>query len=82
MPKIKEACEMRIIFMLPPDKYPLDHPYGSDLDNLLKRVQDALNRTIFSEVPGKDGCVVGLSVKKYKAKDRKSGAWLEIYKIK
>ncbi|HVO72492.1 MAG TPA: hypothetical protein VMT35_00600 [Ignavibacteriaceae bacterium] len=54
LPKVKEACILNVTFLLPADKYPRDYPYGSDLDNLLKRFQDALNETIFSEAKGKD----------------------------
>lgn len=64
---------------MPPDKFPSDHPYGSDLDNLLKRFFDALNETIFSDVPGKDGCVVSLEVTKTKvAGYAEAGADLEV----
>ena len=37
LPKIKDACILKVTFLLPADKYPKDYPYGSDLDNLLKR---------------------------------------------
>ena len=67
LPKVEGPCYMIVVFVLPGDKYPLDHPYGPDLDNLMKRLFDALNDTVFSEVAGKDGSVVQLVVSKRKA---------------
>jgi len=67
LPKVKGACHMTVMFVLPSDKYPTDHPYGPDLDNLMKRLLDALNDTVFSEVAGKDGSVVELLVSKREA---------------
>ncbi|MEO7862520.1 MAG: hypothetical protein ABIU05_19225 [Nitrospirales bacterium] len=82
LPKLKGPCLLRVTFLLPPDKFPSDHPYGSDLDNLLKRFFDALNETIFSEVPGKDGCVVSLEVTKTKvASYAEVGAELEVIQL-
>jgi Holliday junction resolvase RusA-like endonuclease len=79
LPKVLGPCLLRVTFRLPPDKFPSDHPYGSDLDNLLKRFFDALNATIFSDVPGKDGCVVSLEVTKTRvAGYAESGADLEV----
>jgi hypothetical protein len=46
-------------------------PYGSDLDNLLKRFQDALNETIFSEAKGKDSCIISLTASKIKVSSAK-----------
>lgn len=66
-PKVHGPCQVEVSFVLPPNKYPTDHPYGPDLDNLLKRLFDALNKTIFSEVPGKDGSVISLKATKRKA---------------
>jgi Holliday junction resolvase RusA-like endonuclease len=67
LPKVKGPVSMSLKFVLPADKYPLDHPYGSDLDNLVKRLLDALNMTILANVPGMDGAVVRLLAKKRKA---------------
>ncbi len=79
LPKVKSACLMRVTFRLPPDKFPSDHPYGNDLDNLLKRFFDALNTTVFSDVPGNDGCVVSLEATKTKvANYEEAGAAIEI----
>jgi Holliday junction resolvase RusA-like endonuclease len=67
LPKVCSKCEADITFILPLDKYPTDHPDGPDLDNLVKRLFDALNKTIFADVKGNDGAVVKLSVSKEKA---------------
>jgi Holliday junction resolvase RusA-like endonuclease len=37
-----------------------------DLDNLLKRFFDALQKTVFSEAPGGDGCVIEVRARKRK----------------
>ena len=67
LPKVKGRVSMNLKFVLPADKYPADHPYGPDLDNLLKRFLDALGHTVLSKAEGKDGAVVRLSVSKRKA---------------
>jgi Holliday junction resolvase RusA-like endonuclease len=59
---------MNVKFILPSDKYPKDHPHGSDLDNLLKPFLDAIGATVLSEAEGKDGAIVRLSVSKRKAR--------------
>jgi len=79
LPKINGPCLLRVTFLLPPDKFPSDHPYGSDLDNLLKRFCDALNKTVLSDVPGKDGCIVALEVTKTRVESNdEAGAELEL----
>jgi Holliday junction resolvase RusA-like endonuclease len=65
--RVSGACTVDVTFFLPADKYPLDHPFGSDLDNLLKRFFDALQQTVLADAPGKDGCVVELAARKRKA---------------
>ena len=67
LPRVKGPCYMIVVFVLPQDKYPSDYPHGPDLDNLMKRLLDALNDTVFSKVKGKDGSVVQLVVSKRKA---------------
>lgn len=79
LPKVTGPCRLLVTFRLPPNKFPTDHPYGMDLDNLLKRFFDALQETVFSSVPGKDGCVIELAAKKEKvASESEAGADLEI----
>lgn len=82
LPKVKEACVMKITFLLPPDKFPTDFPCGPGLDNLLKRFLGALNETIFSEAPGKDSCVVALNAMKTRVEgDARPGALLEVMPV-
>jgi hypothetical protein len=50
--KVRGPCKIRVGFRLPPNKYLSDHPYGIDLDNLLKRFFDPLHETVFAGVPG------------------------------
>ena len=79
LPKVTGPCHLKVTFRLPANKFPSDHPYGSDLDNLLKRFCDALGSTVFSEVPGGDGCIVGIRARKVKAsRDREIGADFKI----
>ncbi len=66
LPRVKDACVLKVTFLLPPDKFPTDYPYGPDLDNLLKRFLDTLNETVFSEAMGLDSCVVSMTVMKTK----------------
>jgi len=81
--KIKDACILRITFLLPPDKYPKDLPYGTDLDNLIKNLWDALNKTIFKEAEGKDSCVIELSAIKTRVEaEDEAGAFIEILPIR
>jgi Holliday junction resolvase RusA-like endonuclease len=76
------ACRVRVVFFLPPDKYPTDYPHGMDLDNLLKRFFDALNETVFQSIPGKDSCVTELDARKVRvAATAEAGAELEIHEI-
>ena len=48
LPKVKGRASLNLTFVLPKDKYPKDHPYGPDLDNLLKRFLDAIGTTVLS----------------------------------
>ncbi len=80
--RVKEACVMKVTFLLPPEKFPADFPYGSDLDNLLKRFLDALNETIFSEAPGLDSCVVSMTVMKTKVESiDEAGVHFEVMSV-
>lgn len=83
LPKVAEACILRVTFLLPPNKFPKDLPYGPDLDNLMKCFSDALNQTIFSRTEGKDSCVVGMSVMKTKVEsETEAGALIEVLPIR
>jgi|SRR5690554_4380780 len=82
LPKVKEACILKVTFLLPADKFSKDYPYGSDPDNLLKRFQDALNDTIFSEAKGKDSCIISLTATKVKVNStEEAGAILEVVPV-
>lgn len=76
---------LRVTFFLRPNQFPYDCPYGTDLDNLLKRFLDALTKTVFSsKASGKDSCVVIIEAMKVRAeKDDEDGigAKLEIQPI-
>ncbi|MCK6600593.1 MAG: RusA family crossover junction endodeoxyribonuclease [Bacteroidetes bacterium] len=77
--KVKEACHMRATFFLPADKFPTDLPFGSDLDNLTKRLFDALNKTVFSEAKGMDSCVLSMYITKTKESENEPpGVLIEI----
>jgi len=83
LPKVKDACILKVTFLLPPDKFPADLPHGPDLDNLMKRLCDALNQTIFCEAEGTDSCVIELSAIKTKVESAdKAGAFIEVLPIK
>ncbi|MEW6518090.1 MAG: RusA family crossover junction endodeoxyribonuclease [Thermodesulfobacteriota bacterium] len=78
-PTVDGPCILRVTFLMPPDKYPKDFPYGPDIDNYLKRFQDALNKTIFKNAPGGDSCIMLLEASKVKvASNDEAGAHLEI----
>jgi Holliday junction resolvase RusA-like endonuclease len=62
--KIKGPVLVKVTFKLSKEKFHDANPYGTDLDNLLKRFFDALGRTVFSEAPGKDACVVAIEAAK------------------
>jgi Holliday junction resolvase RusA-like endonuclease len=79
LPKVADACHLKATFRLPPDKFPKDFPYGPDLDNLLKRFLDALEKTVFSGSSGGDSCIISLTVLKAKvATIGDAGVHLEI----
>ena len=63
-PKINGPCLVRVTFKLSRDKFHDGSPFGTDLDNLLKRFLDALGQTVFSDAPGKDACVVAIEAAK------------------
>src|SRR5271170_3360647 len=58
IPLMSVPCELDVEFVLPLDKFPRDFPYGMDIDNLVKRLMDALGRTVFRAAPGGDSIVV------------------------
>jgi Holliday junction resolvase RusA-like endonuclease len=66
LPRVTGPCSLRVTFFLPPDKFPTDFPFGSDLDNLLKPFLDALQETVFSKVTNGDSCIMELNASKVK----------------
>ena len=79
LPTVDGPCMLRVTFLMPPDKFPSDFPYGPDIDNYLKRFQDALNKTIFKNAPGGDSCVIHIEASKVKVQSyEEAGAHLEI----
>ena len=82
LPRVMEACLLKVTFMLPPDKFPLNFPYGPDLDNLLKRFLDALGKTIFAGAEGCDSCIVSIHAMKARVDTRDdAGASLEVLPV-
>lgn len=70
--KAEGPCQLDVEFVLPVNSFPEDHPYGPDLDNLLKSTLDALKDTILSEVKGHDGGIVDLRARKRRAEKGES----------
>jgi Holliday junction resolvase RusA-like endonuclease len=62
--KVNGPVLVRVTFKLSKEKFHDHNPYGTDLDNLLKRFFDALSQTVFSDAPGKDACVVAIEAAK------------------
>ena len=63
------ACDLRVDFRLPADKFANDNPFGPDIDNLLKPLLDGLKATLFRDHPEKvsDSCVMRVIAKKSRA---------------
>jgi Holliday junction resolvase RusA-like endonuclease len=64
LPLIAGPCQLEVEFVLPWDKFPSDLPFGMDLDNLLKRLLDALGTTVLQSAPGGDSAIVSLQARK------------------
>jgi hypothetical protein len=79
LPKIKDACLLRITYLLPKSHIPTNFPFGTDLDNLNKRFLDGLCQTVFSEARGRDSCVVAMETMKVIVDSHEeAGAHIEI----
>jgi hypothetical protein len=82
LPKVVRPCIPRVTFLLPPNKFPDDHPFGNDLDNLLKRFCDAIKQTILSDAPGTYGPIIALEATKTRVDGPpNAGAELEIIEL-
>lgn len=68
LPHVSTACELEAEFVLPANKFTKGNPYGVDIDNLLKRLLDALSKTIFLEAPKNDAAIVSLKAWKRPAR--------------
>lgn len=62
--KVTGPCLVRVTFKMSQEKFHAVNPFGTDLDNLLKRFFDALARTVFSDAPGRDACIVAIEAAK------------------
>jgi len=83
LPKIEDACLLRITYRLPRKHIPKNFPYGTDLDNLNKRFLDGLSKTVFSNTAGKDSCVIAMETMKVIVDSyEEAGANIEILPIK
>ena len=81
--RIVGPCLMRVTFRLPPNKFPKDHPFGNDLDNLLKRFCDAIQQTVLADAPGRDGAIVSIEATKVQVDSPKeAGADFEFIEFK
>lgn len=79
LPRVSWPCELDVVFVLPANKFVRDLPFGSDLDNLLKALLDALKTTVLRDAPGTDSAIIVLQASKRQAFDReKTGAMLSI----
>lgn len=79
LPRVTGPSRLEVKFLLPPDRFPPQQPFGPDLDNLLKRLLDALNRTVLRDVAGRDSAIVEIVATKCKdATGAGSGAELKI----
>lgn len=71
--------QLNALLLLPPDKYPADLPHGPDLDNLLKRLLDALSETVLHELPGRDSAIEAINVRKQRVKEaNEAGVFLTL----
>jgi|SRR2546421_10854165 len=75
LPALSGPCRLEVEFILPSDRFLGTNRYGTDLDNLLKRLLDALKSTVLRTAPGLDGAIVELRASKVPAgTDNKTGA--------
>lgn len=82
LPHVLGPCVLRVTFLLPPNKFPEDHPFGNDLDNLLKRFCDALKDTVLRDAPGTDGAILVVEASKTRVENlAEAGAELEIIEL-
>ncbi len=79
MDRVGGPCRLDVEFILNQAKFTGDTPYGTDLDNLLKRLFDALGRTVLAEAKRKDSAIVEVhATKRWAAREEPAGVWLEV----
>ena len=79
LPTVDGPCMLRVTFLLPPDKFTKDFPFGPDIDNFLKRFQDAIKETIFRNAPGGDSCIYHIEASKVRVGEvSAAGAHMEV----
>ena len=64
-PKVTNACQLKVTFVLPANKFADGKFLGPDIDNLMKRLLDNLKATVFGP-PSDDSFVVSMEVTKTK----------------
>src|SRR5207247_9008767 len=80
---INGPCRLNVDFILPESKFPSDVPFGSDLDNLLKNLLDALGKTILRNAEGKDSAILEINARKRKARPgERTGARISLSRVK
>ena len=80
LPRVAQPCAVEIEFILPMNKYPKDFPYGPDLDNLLKRFLDAVQK---SGALANDSFIVSLAARKRMVRDdEETGVHVEFRPLK
>ena len=80
---INGPCRLDVDFILPASKFPSDVPFGSDLDNLLKNLLDALGKTILRNAEGRDSAILEINARKRKARPgERTGARISLSRVK
>jgi Holliday junction resolvase RusA-like endonuclease len=81
-PVVQGPGSVNVTLLLPPEVFPTNLPFGTDLDNLLKRLFDALCQTVLRATSGKDSSIVEMVARKKKvAAGGPTGAMLLIRQI-
>ena len=77
--RVRGPCKLDVEFVLPRNRSPTNFPFANDLDNLLKRLLDALGVTVLSDADGGDSSIVELHATKRLAEEgEETGATLLI----
>lgn len=68
-PTVTGPCELEVLFVLPENKFPENYRYGGDLDNYVKWLNDALEKTVLKDAPGGDSAIVVLHARKRRVRE-------------